>query len=104
MARVKVWVSDVPEIPNLFLIEHDDGREDAYLLRTVLAKGDRLGTAYRGDIQGYTGVFYDLPFGFPTSNDLAAQRMSDPSIPAMMKKLIVDNFPLQVQPQMPVYS
>lgn len=104
MARVKIWVSEVPGIPNAFLIVHDDGRQDAYPLKTALAKGDRLGTAYRGDLQGHAGTFYDLPFGFPTSNEVAAQRLNDPSIPAMMKKLIVDNFPLRALPRGLVYS
>lgn len=104
MARVKLWVSDAPSITNAFLIVHDDGRHDAYPLRTVLAPGDRLGTAYRGELQGHPGTYYDLPFGFPTSNETAAQRLNDPSIPATMKKLIVDNFPLQARPRGLVYS
>ncbi|MES2788861.1 MAG: hypothetical protein V4719_04505 [Planctomycetota bacterium] len=97
MARVKIWVSDVPGITNAFLIDHDDGRQDFYPLATMLAPRDRLGAAYRGEFQGHAGTYYDLPSGFPTSDQTAEKRLSDPSIPATMKKLIVDHFPLKAR-------
>ena len=104
MARVRIWLSDTPHVTNAFLVAHDDGRQDAYPLKTVLAKGDRLGMAYPGDLNGQPGTYYDLPLGFPASNELARQRLNDPSIPMTMKKLIVDNFPLQMRPRGLIYS
>jgi len=104
VSRARIWLSDNPSVANAFLVVHDDDRQDSYPLKTVLDKGDRLGSGYQGDLRGESGTYYDLPFGFPSSNDIAQQRLADPSIPATMKKLIVDNFPLSVRPRGLIYS
>lgn len=65
---------------------------------------DRLGIPYQPDILGFEGTYYDLPFGFPTSDELAQQRLNDPSIPATMKRLIVENFPLKSNAPLPAYA
>ena len=49
-------------------------------------------------VRGFEGTYYDLPLGFPTSNEAAQQRLSDPSIPRAIKKLIQENFPLPARP------
>lgn len=104
VSRVRIWISEVRAIGHAFIIEHDDGRQESYPLKNPPAKGDRLRSPYRGDFRGFEGTYYDLPFGFPTSNELAEQRLSDPSIPAAIKKLIQENFPLPSRPQALAYS
>ena len=104
MARVRLWISAVPGVAHAFLIEHDDGGQDCYPLRHPPEPGGRMGTSYPGEFKGHAGTFCDLPFGFPTSNPQAAQRLNDPSIPQRMKQLIRENFPLQAQPSRLVYS
>ena len=104
VSRVRIWLSDIPGVANAFLVVHDDDRQDSYPLKTVLGKGDRLGSGYKGDLREQPGTYYDLPAGFPTSNETAKQRLNDPSIPATMKKLIVDNFPRPVRPRGLIYS
>ncbi len=104
MSRARIWISEVRAIGHAFIIEHDDGRQESYPLRNAPAKGDRLGSPYRGDFRGFEGTFYDLPFGFPTDNQSAEQRLSDPSIPSTMKKLIQENFPLKGSPQTLAYA
>lgn len=96
MPRAKIWLSEVRAIGHAFIIEHDDGCQEGYPLRTLPTKGDKIGRPYRGEYRGIEGTYYDLPFGFPTNNEIAQQRLNDPSIPASMKKLIRENFPLKM--------
>ncbi len=101
MSRARIWISASRAIGHAFVIDHEDGRQESYPLRNPPAKSDRLGTAYLGDLRGFAGTYYDLPFGFPTCNETARQRLSDPSIPNTMKTLILENFPLKTSTQSP---
>lgn len=104
MPRARIWISEVRAIGHAFIIDHDDGMQEAHPLRNPPVKGDRLGSPYRGDFKGSEGTFYDLPFGFPTSNEMAQQRLNDPSIPSTMKRLIQENFPLKARPSVLAYA
>lgn len=104
MARVRLWISAVPGVAHAFLIEHEDGQQESYPLRQPPQAGGRLGTCYPGEFRGHAGTYCDLPFGFPTNNQQAAQRLNDPSIPQRMKQLIRENFSLREQPSRLVYS
>lgn len=97
VSRAKIWLSEVRSIGHAFIIEDDDGCQEGYPLRVLPAKGDRIGRPYRGEYKGVEGTYYDLPFGFPTDFETAKQRLNDPSIPAAIKKLIRDNFPMQLR-------
>lgn len=92
MARVRIWVSKIPSVASVMLIEHDDDRQSFFPLKNPLAPGVRVGTSYTGEFRGYSGTYHDLPRGFPTNNQEAAQMLEDPSLPAVMRQLIVDNF------------
>jgi len=94
MSRARLWISSSRAASHAFIVEHNDGRQECYPLKSHLSREDRLGSSYPGDFRGHPGAYYDLPFGFPTDNATAQQRLSDPSIPSTMKKLIQDNFPL----------
>lgn len=104
MPRAKIWLSEVRVIGHAFIIEQDDGYQEGYPLRTLPAKGDKIGRPYRGDYKGIEGTYYDLPFGFPTNNQTALQRLNDPSIPASMKKLIREHFPLKMSTPTPAVA
>ena len=104
VARVRIWISEVRAVGHAFIIEHDDGRQESYPLRNAPGKGDRVGSPYRGEFRGCEGTFFDLPFGFPTNNQAAQQRLNDPSIPQAIKKLITGNFPLPTRSQTLVHS
>lgn len=99
MARVRIWISGVQGIGNVFMIQHDDGREFYQPLRNPPLPGEKIGSTYRGDFKGYAGTYYDLPPGFPTTNETAASRLMDPSIPKPIQRLIRENFPLKIRPE-----
>lgn len=103
MSRARIWISASRAIGHTFIIEHDDGGQECYPLRRPPASGDRLGNSYQGEFRGLPGTYHDLPFGFPTNNETARQRLSDPSIPSAMKRLIIENFPLNSDTQVPAY-
>jgi hypothetical protein len=96
VARVRLWVSGVPGIRNVFIIQHDDGGQHCQPLKSPPAEGERIGTVYEGDFKGYAGTYYDLPSGFPTNNEQAGIRLADPSIPKAMQKLLRENFPIRI--------
>lgn len=89
---------------NAFIIARDDGSQESYPLRSTPTKGDRFGSSYWGEFRGFEGTYYDLPLGFPTTNEAAAQCLSDPSIPSSMKRLIQENFPLKATTQSLAYA
>lgn len=88
MTRARIWISASRAVGHAFIIDHDDGRQEHYPLRNLPAKVDRLGNSYQGEFRGVEGTYYDLPRGFPTNNEAAQQRLSDPSIPSLIKTLI----------------
>lgn len=104
MSRARIWISASRAIGHAFIIEHDDGSQESYPLRSPPAKGDRLGSSYQGTFRGIDGTYFDLPLGFPTCNEMARQRLIDPSIPSTMKKLILENFPLKENIQSLTYA
>ncbi|MDB5386714.1 MAG: hypothetical protein JWM11_2360 [Planctomycetaceae bacterium] len=95
MARVRLWVSGVSGIGNVFVIEHDEGGQYCQPLKSPPAQDERVGTVYQGEFRGYPGTYYDLPCGFPANNEQARLRLADPSIPKPMQKLLRENFPLK---------
>ena len=95
VARVRLWLSGVSGIRNVFIIQHEDGSQLMQPLPHPPGKEERVGTAYEGEFCGYLGTYVDLPTGFPTTNQQAQLRLADPSIPKPILKLIRQNFPLQ---------
>lgn len=95
VARVRLWISGVSGIGNVFIIQHADGGQHCQPLKSPPGKEDQIGTMYEGEFLGYPGVYYDLPRGFPTNNEQASLRLADPSIPKAMQKLLRENFPLR---------
>ena len=77
------------------MIQNDDGSQHCQPLKGVLTPGEKVGTKYEGEFCGYPGTYYDLPRGFPTTDQQAELRLSDPSIPKPILTLIRDNFPLR---------
>lgn len=95
MARVRIWISGVDGIRNVFLIQEEDGSQYIQPLKGLPNSDERIGTMYEGEFCGYPGLYFDLPRGFPTTDLQAELRLADPSIPKAYQKLIRDNFPLQ---------
>jgi hypothetical protein len=96
VARVRLWVSGVSGIGNVFIVQHADGGQHCQPLKNPPGKDERVGMMYEGEFLGYPGIYYDLPAGFPTNNEQAGVRLADPSIPKPMQKLLRENFPLKV--------
>ncbi|MDB5390068.1 MAG: hypothetical protein JWM11_5714, partial [Planctomycetaceae bacterium] len=53
MARVRLWVSGVAGIGNVFIVQHDDGGQHCQPLKSPPGKDDRVGTMYDGEFLGY---------------------------------------------------
>lgn len=92
MARVRIWISKHVSVGSVFIVDHDDGQQEWLPLRNPPAAGTRIGVPYVGEFRGHSGVYHDLPRGFPTNRHEAEQRLNDPSIPANMQQLIRGQF------------
>lgn len=102
MARVRIWISGVTGIRNVFIIQEADGTVAFQPLKNPPDSGDRVGTRYEGEFCGYPGIYHDLPSGFPVTDEQARLRLADPSIPKPIMKLIRENFPLKAMRRDPV--